>query len=345
VTRAGADSGHYVPGQLGLRETFVPDEGLHGTFATHRFTSRTLIGEGGGRLDEITFSLPPNFPIVGGREITLDIDVRVEALAFVGGLTWIPLDLDEVGLRYGMSAQLRFGQGQADSGVLLAPSIGETDLLLADPLVTPIWLGWTWNRVQLSASYGAWLPLGNYDERSTLNAGHGFLTHQVQGTLGLFYGPERFGGLICRATFEAHSELEDRVLIPGNTLTLEYGWSQVLVEYEDVKVALGVSGYSLFQLGPNDVSDRRLIDFLDEDRRLLRAVGDRINARIQDRLSERQSQVHAVGGELQVTYQESISVVVLGSYDYDVQNELQGWRIGISVSIQLGPLRNRKGRT
>jgi hypothetical protein len=59
-----------------------------------------------------------------------------------------------------------------------------------------------------------------------------------------------------------------------------------------------------------------------------------------DSLLEARSYIHSFGGEFGARHPESgIAVTFVGAYDYQVRSHVQGWRVGINLTIMFPPLR------
>jgi hypothetical protein len=175
-------------------------------------------------------------------------------------------------------------------------------------------------------SYGFYAPVGKYDtETFTLpivgstvtveskdNIGLGFWTQQAQAGVAWYPMTNRATAVTAVATYNYNSDKDGFDLKPGQNITLNWGISQYLPLTCDQKLLLevGPAGYDTWQITDDTGSDAR-------------NPGSR-------------SQVHAVGGQIGLTYVPwSLVFNIHGFYEYAADNRFQGESIGVSVALKF----------
>ena len=194
---------------------------------------------------------------------------------------------------------------------------------VGDLFVQPVWLGKTTPHWDFALAYGFYAPVGTYNtETVTLprigpvttessdNLGYGFWTHQFQGALAWYPMINKATAIVAALTYETNSEKEDFDLTPGDNLTLNWGFSQFLPLKQDMSLLLefGPAGYDTWQITDDSGSAAN-------------------NTR---------DQVHAVGGQLGVTYAPwMVSLNFHGFYEYVAQDRFQGESFGVNVGMKF----------
>ena len=142
---------------------------------------------------------------------------------------------------------------------------------------------------------------------SSDNIGYGFWTQQIQGSVAWYPMDNKGTAVIAAMTYETNGKKKDFALTPGDNLTLNWAVSQFLPLKKDMSLLLevGPAGYDTWQITDDTGS----------------AAG---NSR---------DQVHAVGGQLGLTYMPWMtSLNFHGFYEYDAQNRFQGGSFGVNIA-------------
>jgi hypothetical protein len=266
----------------------MPAPGLYGVLYNYFYLSDRLNDGDGNEINSVTIN-PRR-----GPGVTLGVDVDLDIYVLAPTLLWVsPWKI--VGAKYGAFITPTFAN--ASVGASLATTTGRgidaetAHFDVGDLFVQPFWLGWTLTHWDFAFGYGFYAPLGKYDTdtvtlprgatvtaESSDNIGLGFWTHQVQGAATWYPWAHKGTAVVAALTYEIHGDKEDFDLTPGQNLTLNWGISQFLPLQKDQKLLLevGLTGYSSWQITDDSGSDAS-------------------NPNVHD-------QVHAVGGQLGLTY-------------------------------------------
>ena len=292
---------------------------MYGVLYNYFYTSDRLNDGDGNEITAVTINPGP------GPGVTLRVDVDVDVYALAPTLIWVsPWTL--FGAKYGAYIAPSFATTSV--GASLATETGRgvnaetSQFAVGDLFVQPLWLGWTLTHWDVALGYGFYAPVGKYDTatrtlpRGTTvtaaaadNIGLGFWTHQGQGAVTWYPWAHKGTAVLTALTYEIHGNKEDFDLTPGQTLTWEWGISQFLPLRQDQTLLLeaGLAGYSSWQLTDDSGSDARTPNVHD--------------------------QVHAVGGQLGLTYVPWVAALN-GRYfgEFAAQDWFQGQVIGLSVA-------------
>jgi len=310
--------GHFNGGVMGIRDYLVPDAGIYGAIYNYYYTTGTLNDSHGNKITSITLS-PPG----GGAGVTVGVDVNVNMYVMVPAFIWVT-DIESLGIKYGAlisptfanfnmdaAASVAFSQG----GHITAESFGAGDLL-----VQPVWVGKTLTHWDFAFGYGFYAPVGKYDTdivtipgigpvrtESSDNIGYGFWTNQLQGAAAWYPMNNKATAVVAALTYEKNTKKEDFDLVPGDNFTLNWGFSQYFPLKEDLSVLLdgGLAGYDTWQI-TNDSGGAA---------------------------SSTRDQVHAIGGQVGLTYVPwGTSLTLHGFYEYASQSRFQGGSFGINLA-------------
>jgi hypothetical protein len=149
--------------------------------------------------------------------------------------------------------------------------------------------------------------IGPVKTESSDNIGYGFWTNQLQGS-GAWYPMDNKGtAVIAALTYEINGKKQGFDLTPGDNLTLNWGISQFLPLRHDMSLVLdlGPAGYDTWQITDDSGSAA----------------------------TTTRDQVHAVGGQLGLTYVPWMaSLTAHGFYEYDAENRFQGESFGLNLA-------------
>jgi hypothetical protein len=318
-TTYSAEIGHDVPGLLNIRDFAMPDPGFYGLLYNYFYLSNRLNDGNGDEVNSVTIN--PR----GGAGVTLDVDVDVNIYALVPTLVWVsPWKL--FGAKYGALIAPTFANSSVGASLATVTGRGvdaETSRFdVGDLFVQPLWLDWSLAHWDIAFNYGFYAPIGRYDTSTRIlpggatvtaeaadNIGLDFWTHQLQGVVTWYPWAHKGTAVVAALTYEFHGDKEDFDLTPGQTLSFNWGISQFLPLTRDQKLLLevGLAGYDSWQTTNDSGSDAR-------------------NPGVRD-------QVHAVGGQLGLTYIPWVAALnVRYSGEFAAQDRFQGHAIGISVA-------------
>ncbi len=309
--------GHFNGGVMNIRDYVMPEPGLYTAIYNYFYTTGQLNNSNGDEIKSVTIKPGP------GPGITLGVNVDVDLYALAPSLIWVT-DVKPLGIKYGalitpsfvnanLNAELSTARGRG--GNIGAGSFGVGDLF-----IQPVWLGKTLPHWDFAFSYGFYAPVGKYNTNtvrlpvvgpvtaeSSDNLGFGFWTHQFQGAVAWYPMTNKGTAVIAALTYETNGKKEDFDLTPGDNLTLNWGISQFLPLKKDMSLLLevGPAGYDTWQITHD--SGSAATNSLD--------------------------QVHAVGGQLGLTYIPWVlSVNLHGFYEYLAEDRFQGGSFGVSIA-------------
>jgi len=215
-------TGHYPPGQSGIRGAATPDAGFVYTNFSRFFTNLQLTDAGGNSvqdLDELRFANISMFTLT--------------------------TDLELFGMRYGALAGVPFSTGN------LQPSADDAlsdDFGLGDVLLTPLSLYGKNDRFDYQVQLTFWTASGHFEPGGTRNRGSGFAA-LVYSLGGVFYpGGDRGNWSISAvARIEQNFEQDGTGITPGNDIVVDWGIGKVVPLFGR-SVDLGASGFGAWQI-------------------------------------------------------------------------------------------------
>src|SRR6478609_6808703 len=139
-------TGHYPPGQSGLRAASQPDPGVTYTNFSRFFSNVELVGASGAPIDGTS-------PEVRYANISM--------------ITWTS-SWEPLGMRYGALVGIPFATGD------LGSSDQESGFGLGDILVTPISLSGSSSQLDYQLQFTIWTPSGRFSPGAADNRGTGF---------------------------------------------------------------------------------------------------------------------------------------------------------------------------
>ena len=313
-THAG-EIGHFNGGILNIRDYVMPDPGFYGAVYNYLYTTDQLNNANGDAINSVI--IRPGT----GTKVGINVDVNLYALAPT--LIWVT-NIEPLGIKYGALISPTFVNANLNAefealrqrgGSVSAGSFGVGDLL-----VQPIWLGKSLPHWDFGFAYGFYAPVGRYNTTTATvpiagpvkvenadNLSYGFWTHQFQGAIAFYPMTNKATAVIAALTYETNGKKEDFDLTPGDNLTLSWGISQFLPLSEDKTLLLevGPAGYDTWQITHDSGSA---------------ATGTL-------------DQVHAVGGQLGLTYIPWVlSLNLHGFYEYSAEDRFQGGSFGVSIA-------------
>jgi hypothetical protein len=210
-------TGHYPPGQSGLRGAAAAEPSFAYTNFNRFFTNATLVDS----------------------ESTTDVDEF--RYANISMFTWTtPWEI--VGLRYQALAGIPVATGD------LSSPTSESGFGLGDVLVTPISLLGSTKDFDGQFQFTVWTPSGHFEPGSARNRGTGFWA-LVYSLGGVWYpgGDRAAWSASAIARFEQNFEQRDSGILPGDDVVVDWGVARMFTVAER-PLDVGVSGFADLQL-------------------------------------------------------------------------------------------------
>jgi hypothetical protein len=216
-------TGHYPPGQSGIRGAATPDTGLSLTNFSRFFTN--LEGVGGGTAGELH-------------------ELRY---ANISMFTWTS-SWKVLGMSYGALAGIPVATGDISSGQ--GPGFG-----LGDILVTPISLYGKSASFDHQFQFTVWTPSGHFSPGSARNRGTGFWA-LVYSVGGVYYpgGDRSAWSISAVARGEQNFEQRGSDIGPGDDIVVDWGIGRML-RPADRRLDIGVSGFGAWQISAQQGGD------------------------------------------------------------------------------------------
>jgi hypothetical protein len=215
-------TGHYPPGQSGIRGAATPESGLVYTNFNRFFSNlqvRDASGNSARHLDELRY-------------------------ANISMVTWTS-DLQVFGMRYGALAGIPFSTGNLRPD---AEEVESTELGLGDVLITPLALYGKSAIFDYQVQLTLWSASGRFTPGADDNRGTGFwaLVYSLGGVL--YPGGDRESwSLSAIARIEQNFEQEGSGITPGDDIVVDWGIGRIVRVLERA-VDLGVSGFAAWQI-------------------------------------------------------------------------------------------------
>jgi hypothetical protein len=210
-------TGHYPPGQSGIRGASTPDPSFSYTNFSRFFTNLLVVGSSGNQ------------------------DIHEMRYANISMFTWTT-DWKLFGLRYGALAGVPVATGD------LSSPAGESGFGLGDVLLTPVSLYGKSVSFDYQLQFTVWTPSGHFSPGSASNRGSGFWA--LVYSLGGVYYP---GGARDRWSISAVARTEQNFqqrgtgITPGADVVVDWGIGRMFLLAEH-RLDVGVSGFGAWQL-------------------------------------------------------------------------------------------------
>ena len=213
-------TGHYPPGQSGVRGASTPAPGVQLTNFNRFFTNLEVVGEAGTPPDAI------------GEELRY---------ANITMITWTT-SWELLGMRYGALAGIPFATGNLDEPT------SESGFGLGDILVTPLSLYGKSDSFDYQVQLTVWTPSGHFSPGSPRNRGTGFWA-LVYSLGGVYYprGDREAWSISAVARLEQNFEQRDSGIEPGDDIVVDWGVARMFRVW-DRALDDGVSGFGAWQL-------------------------------------------------------------------------------------------------
>lgn len=212
-------TGHYPPGQSGIRGASTPEPGVMYTNFSRLFT---------------------NLETVGASGTTEDVGDQLR-YANISMITWTT-DWELLGMRYGALAGVPFATGD------LRASTSESGFGLGDILVTPISLYGSSTPLDYQVQFTVWTASGRFSPGGTDNRGTGFWA-LVYSLGGVYYpgGDRAAWSISAVARIEQNFEQRGSGIDPGDDIVVDWGAGRMFRVAEH-SLDVGISGFATWQL-------------------------------------------------------------------------------------------------
>lgn len=250
-------TGHYPPGQSGIRGAATPDRGWVYTNFSRFFSNlqvRDASGEATQSLNELRY-------------------------ANISMLAWTT-DWQVFGMRYGAVVGIPFSTGNLRPDAQDAESTG---LGLGDVLITPLALYGKSARTDFQVQLTLWSASGRFSPGAHDNRGTGFQA-LVYSFGGVFYpsGNREDWSVSAIVRLEQNFEQDGSGITPGDDIVIDWGIGKI-VRMRERAADLGVSGFAAWQINSQTGGSTST----DLGRYRLFGIGPEASLPITDRLSLR----------------------------------------------------------
>jgi hypothetical protein len=249
-------TGHYPPGQSGIRGASTPESGLVYTNFSRFFSNLQVMdasGDATQSLDELRY-------------------------ANISMLAWTT-DWQVFGMRYGAVVGIPFSTGNLRPD---AQEVTATALGLGDVLITPLALYGKSARTDFQVQLTLWSALGRFSPGAHDNRGTGFqaLVYSFGGVL--YPNADRASwSLSAIARIEQNFEQDGSGITPGDDIVIDWGIGKI-VPLRNRAVELGVSGFAAWQINSQTGGSST-----NGDRYRLYGLGPEVSVPITERVSLR----------------------------------------------------------
>jgi hypothetical protein len=249
-------TGHYPPGQSGIRGASTPESGLVYTNFSRFFSNLQVMdasGDATQSLDELRY-------------------------ANISMLAWTT-DWQVFGMRYGAVVGIPFSTGNLRPD---AQEVTSTGLGLGDVLITPLALYGKSARTDFQVQLTLWSASGRFSPGAHDNRGTGFQA-LVYSFGGVFYpnADRASWSLSALARIEQNFEQDGSDIAPGDDIVIDWGIGRI-VRIRKRAVDLGVSGFAAWQINSQTGGSST-----DSDRYRLYGLGPEVSVPITERVSLR----------------------------------------------------------
>jgi hypothetical protein len=227
-------TGHYPPGQSGIRGAATPDSGFVYTNFSRFFTNLQLAGASGVQAQ----------------------DIHELRYANISMFTWTA-GWKFLGMQYGALAGIPVATGD------LSEPEAESGFGLGDVLVTPISLYGKNTLFDYQVQFTVWTPSGRFSPGSSSNRGTGFWA-LVYSVGGVYYpdGKRDAWSISAVARTEQNFWQSDSGIRPGTDIVVDWGAGRMFRLDDHHRLDAGLSGFWARQLtsqvgGPPGIADQR----------------------------------------------------------------------------------------
>lgn len=222
------ETGHYVPGIMGIKAATLPPPGSY--YIMHNvYYSANKFNDGDGNDADINF----------------DLDVFVSAQRFVH--VWEDVFL---GANYAVNVIVPLVYTNISIG---AYNVDDNAFGLGDIIIDPLVLSWNKKKYDVAFGLGAIAPTGSYDITEPASTGKSWWTGML--TLGgtYYFDSHKSWSASILSRYEIHSKKKDYDITAGNDFTFEWGIGKTIPAKSIW--TFGVSGYAHWQVTEDKGND------------------------------------------------------------------------------------------
>lgn len=232
--------GHTTKGTWGLQSGSQMPEGLIIAPIYINYNSTKLMNKDGEEVRNIT-----------GDQRKLSVN----GIALLG---WWVSSLKILGANYGIMASI----STMENSIEFASKDFKTSFGMGDIYLQPLNLGWHFNQLDITASYGLYFPTGRYDVEAFDNTGMGMWTHELGAGTTVFFDENKNWHFSSLGYFEINSKKKDIGINVGNILTLQGGFGRSFFEGA---LQVGIAYYTQWKLSADKISLNTDIDILPDE--------------------------------------------------------------------------------
>ncbi len=215
------ETGHYVPGIMGIKAATLPPPGGYYAMQNVFYTANTYNNAEGD-----------------AANINFDVNVFVTAQRFV--YVWEDVFL---GANYAVNVIAPLINTDISIG-----AFGVSDKMfgLGDIIIDPMVLGWYKKKYDLSFGIGAVMPTGSFDLTKPASPGKNMWTALFTFGGTYYFDEHKSWSASILSRFEIHSKKKDYDVTPGNDFTFEWGFGKTIPS--KAIWSFGASGYAHWQV-------------------------------------------------------------------------------------------------
>ena len=225
---------HYSGAALNIRDVLVPAPGSYAALYSYFYRSTQFSDQNGDKLSSFLVPTP------SGESVPVNVNVDVFMTAQFPLYVWVS-PWKVLGGKYSVYASPEFANTNLNVAASTARGVGGAvgvgSFGMGDPLLQPIWLGWTMHHWDFAIGDGVYLPIGKYGTQTLTgpggnsikiaspdNIGLGFWENQVQGAGAWYADTTHATAVVAALTWEIAGEKRDLNYTPGQVLTLNWGF-------------------------------------------------------------------------------------------------------------------------
>jgi len=222
------ETGHYVPGLMGIKAGTLPPPGDY--YIMHNiFYSANKYYDG------------------DGNDANMDFDLTV----FVNAHRYVHVWEDVLfGANYAVNVIVPLQYTDISIGVF---NLTGNNFGVGDVIIDPMVLAWNKKKYDLSIGIGAVAPIGRTDSLDPAVPGKGFWTGMLTFGGTYYFDEHKTWTASILARYEVHSKKKDFDITAGNDFTFEYGIGKTIPG--KTIWTFGVSGYAHWQITEDNGDD------------------------------------------------------------------------------------------
>lgn len=222
------ETGHYVPGLMGIKAATLPPPGSYYIMHNIYYSANKFNNADGNDAD-----------------IDFDLDVFVSAQRFVH--VWEDVFL---GANYAVNVIVPLMNTNISIGAF---NVDDKNFGVGDIIVDPMVLSWSKKKYDIAFGLGAVAPTGSYDITKAASPGKSFWTALITFGGTYYFDEHKSWSASLLSRYEIHSKKKDYDITAGNDFTFEWGIGKTIPK--KLVWTLGVSGYAHWQVTEDKGND------------------------------------------------------------------------------------------